>query len=78
MSYNISFVLDKSGSMGKSYSTAKEAVASYIKKLWDDIQNTDAIINIQVVKFSSSVEKSNNNTFTLDKSTTYRHSLMLM
>ena len=72
MSYNISFVLDKSGSMGKSYSTAKEAVASYIKKLWDDIQNTDAIINIQVVKFSSSVEKSNNNTFTLDKSTTYK------
>ena len=72
MSYNISFVLDKSGSMGKSYSTAKEAVASYIKKLWNDIQNTDAIINIQVVKFSSSVEKGNNNTFTLDKSTTYK------
>ena len=70
MSYNISFVLDKSGSMGKSYSTAKEAVASYIKKLWNDIQNTDAIINIQVVKFSSSVEWGDNNTFTLNKSTT--------
>lgn len=72
MSYNISFVLDKSGSMGKSYSTAKEAVASYIKKLWNDIQNTDAIINIQVVKFSSSVEWGDNNTFTLNKSTTYK------
>ena len=72
MSYNISFVLDKSGSMGKSYSTAKEAVASYIKKLWNDIQNTDAIINIQVVKFSSSVEWGDNNTFTLNKSTTYQ------
>ena len=72
MSYNISFVLDKSGSMGSSYSTAKEAVANYIEKLWDDIQNTDAIINIQVVKFSSSVEKGDNNTFTLDKSTTYK------
>ena len=72
MSYNISFVLDKSGSMGKSYSTAKEAVASYIKKLWNDIQNTDAIINIQVVKFSSSVEWGDNNTFTLNKSTAYK------
>ena len=72
MSYNISFVLDKSGSMGSSYSTAKEAVANYIEKLWDDIQNTDAIINIQVVKFSSSVGWGDNNTFTLDKSTTYK------
>ena len=72
MSYNISFVLDKSGSMRKSYSTAKEAVASYIEKLWNDIQNTDAIINIQVVKFSSSVEWGDNNTFTLNKSTTYK------
>ena len=72
MSYNISFVLDKSGSMGSSYSTAKKAVANYIEKLWDNIQNTDAIINIQVVKFSSSVEKGDNNTFTLDKSTTYK------
>ena len=72
MSYNISFVLDKSGSMGSSYSTAKEAVANYIEKLWDDIQNTDAIINIQVVKFSSSVGWGANNTFTLDKSTTYK------
>ena len=62
MSYNISFVLDKSGSMGSSYSTAKEAVANYIEKLWDDIQNTDAIINIQVVKFSSSVGWGDNNT----------------
>lgn len=71
MSYNISFVLDKSGSMGRSYSTAKEAVADYIGKLWRDIQDTDAIINIQVVKFSSSVGKNDNNTFTLNKSTTY-------
>ena len=55
MSYNISFVLDRSGSMGtSSYNTAKEAVATYITKLWNDIQGTDAVINIQIVKFSTS------------------------
>ena len=52
-SYNISFVLDRSGSMRGGYATAKEAVANYITELWKDIQGTDAVINLQIVKFSS-------------------------
>ncbi|WP_302457203.1 VWA domain-containing protein, partial [Bilophila wadsworthia] len=81
MSYNISFVLDNSLSMGTkdwwgnykytegcSYDTAQKAVAQYITKLWSDIKGTDAVINIQLVKFAGSVNA--NNTFLLTSATT--------
>ena len=81
MSYNISFVLDNSWSMGTkdrwgnykytegcSYDTAQKAVAQYITKLWSDIKGTDAVINIQLVKFAGSVNA--NNTFLLTSATT--------
>ena len=66
-SYNISFVLDRSGSMRGGYATAKQAVADYITKLWNDIQGTDAVINLQIVKFSSEASSSE---FELKSSTT--------
>ena len=81
MSYNISFVLDNSLSMGTkdwwgnykytegcSYDTAQKAVAQYITKLWSDIKGTDAVINIQLVKFAGSVNA--NNPFLLTSATT--------
>ena len=81
MSYNISFVLDNSLSMGTkdwwgnykytegcSYDTAQKAVAQYITKLWSDIKGTDAVINIQLVEFAGSVNA--NNTFLLTSATT--------
>ena len=45
-----------------------EAVAQYITKLWSDIKGTDAVINIQLVKFAGSVNA--NNTFLLTSATT--------
>ena len=83
MSYNISFVLDNSWSMGAwkkngecaykyekgcSYDTAQQAVAQYITKLWNDIKGTDAIINIQLVKFAGEVNLDKN--FSLTSTTT--------
>ena len=69
-SYNISFVLDSSGSMrnSNSYATAKDAVAQYITKLWNEIQETNAVIEIQIVKFNSKV--ASDDTFTLTSATT--------
>ena len=83
MSYNISFVLDNSWSMGAwkkngecayeyeegcSYDTAQQAVAQYIRKLWNDIKGTDAIINIQLVKFAGKVNL--DKSFSLTSTTT--------
>ena len=67
-SYNICFALDNSGSMKNSYTTAKNAVADYITKLWNDIQETDAAINLSIIKFNSSASISR--TFTLTSTTT--------
>ena len=83
MSYNISFVLDNSWSMGAwkkngecaykyekgcSYDTAQQAVAQYITKLWNDIKGTDAVINIQLVKFAGEVNL--DKSFSLTSTTT--------
>ena len=82
MSYNISFVLDNSWSMGAwrngecayryekgcSYDMAQQAVAQYITKLWSDIKGTDAVINIQLVKFAGDVNA--NDTFSLSGAVT--------
>lgn len=61
-SYNISFVLDNSGSMkdNDSHITAQNAVAQYITQMWNDIKGTDAVINIQVVWFNSWIDSDRN------------------